>query len=135
MTAGFSNRKYVSGRWFAAHLVIRHWVRTIGAVLALWFITGTALAANAYHGAQLKSVYPLSDGSFVLVFMTDTAACSSTNSPKYFYVTAGQNGVTADGVKNMLAAALTAFALEKLVYIAFDDATPSCYINRLSVER
>jgi hypothetical protein len=106
------------------------------AMVGLTLIAGISnvRAATAYLQSTLTSVYPLSDGSFILNFTNDTSTCSSPNTPKYFYVTAGQNGVTADGVKAMLATALTAFSLGKTLAIAFDDATTFCYINRFSVQ-
>jgi len=93
-----------------------------------------AHGATAYFQSGVKFVYPQADGSFVLGFVNDAGTCSNTNSPKYFYVVAGQNGVTADGVKAMLATALTAFATGSSLSGAFDDATPACYINRFSVQ-
>jgi len=91
-------------------------------------------AATQYFQSTLQSVYPLADGSFVLIFTQSGSNCHSLNSPPYFYVTAGQNGVTADGVKAMLATALTAFSLGKTLAGAFDDSTPNCYVNRFSMQ-
>jgi hypothetical protein len=65
--------------------------------------------------------------------LTDHASCTSAASPDYYYITVGQNGVTADGLRAMHATALTAFAMERQVSIAFDNATANCYINRLIV--
>ena len=95
---------------------------------------GQGQAATAYFQSTVKFVYPQSDGSFILGFANDAGTCSNTNSPKYFYVVAGQNGVTADGLKAMLATALMAFATGSTLSGAFDDATPNCYINRFSVQ-
>jgi hypothetical protein len=47
---------------------------------------------------------------------------------------AGQNGVTAEGVKAMLATSLLAYALQKPLQINYDDATSSCFVNRLLVQ-
>jgi hypothetical protein len=41
--------------------------------------------------------------------------------------------VNADGVKAMLATALTAHVTEKLIQLAFDGSTGNCYVNRLSI--
>jgi hypothetical protein len=91
-------------------------------------------ATTQYFQSTLQSVYPLADGSFVLIFSQSGSNCHSLNSPPYFYVAAGQNGVTADGVKGMLATALTAFSLGKTLAGAFDDSTPYCYVNRFSMQ-
>jgi hypothetical protein len=70
----------------------------------------------------------------VLRFVNDAGTCNNPNSPKYFYVVAGQHGVTADGVKAMLATALTAFTTGGTLSAAFDDATANCYINRFPLQ-
>lgn len=92
-----------------------------------------ANAAEVWHTAYLKRIYPTSTGSVTLIFMTDHANCTNANNPKYYTIAVGQNGVTIDGLRAMHSTALTAFAMERQVSIAFDDATSSCYINRLYV--
>jgi hypothetical protein len=82
-------------------------------------------------------VYPQGDGSFVLGFVPIAGslnACSSAAGVKYTFVQVGQNGVNADGIKNMLATALTAFALGKSVGISYSDASSSCFVANLLVE-
>ena len=105
----------------------------IPVILAALVYTPTALSAEAYHQSSIKFLYPLADGSFVLVFNVDSPSCSSTITPKYHYVTTGQNSVNAEGSKKIFAAATLAFALNKQVNIAFDNATTFCYINRITV--
>jgi len=95
-----------------------------------------ASSANAVEGwatDKLRYVYPLANGSFVIALASNPTNCPATGNPKYFYVSAGENGVTVDGVKAMLASVLAAMAMEKNVQIAFDDSTPYCYVNRLVV--
>lgn len=105
----------------------------IAAATAMFF--GPAFATEAYHTGTLQYVYPLANGSFIIAFTTNPSGCSSTTTPyKYLYVASGQNSVTADGVKNMLATSLTAFALGRTLSIAYDDATSNCYVNRMTVE-
>jgi hypothetical protein len=89
--------------------------------------------AEAWHTSTIKQVYPLGDGSFVLIMTVDAAACSGTPGSKYHYVRPGVNGVTSDGVRAMLATALTAFALGKTVSMAFDETSSSCDVNRFSM--
>ena len=93
----------------------------------------TAHAAEAWHSSTIRSVYPLSDGNFVLIFDAQSAQCTNATSPKYHYVAVGQNGVTTDGIKALLATALAAAAQRLTVTIAFEGASSACYINRLSV--
>jgi hypothetical protein len=98
----------------------------------------TIACSNSYVAAALvqstvKSVYPLSDGSFVIILTNDTSTCPGA-SPKYFFVTPGQNSMTLDGAKAMLATALTAFAPGSSLALSFDDATTYCYVNRISMQ-
>lgn len=92
-----------------------------------------AHAAESYHTGILKFVYPLGDGSYVIGFTTQAAACTNANSPKYHYISVGQNGVTGDGLRNIVATALMVFASAKNVTVAFDDASAGCHVNRLTV--
>jgi len=110
--------------------------RLTSITLALFLLAIESFAAEAaevWHTAYLKRVYPTADGSVRLSFVTDHATCTNADSPKVYYITVGQNGVTADGLRAMHSTALTAFAMERQVSIAFDNATANCYINRLIV--
>jgi len=92
-------------------------------------------AATAYWAANVQSVYPQSDGSFVINFASDSSSgCTSTTNPKNFFVTPAQNGVTTDGAKAMLATVLTAFVTGNTISFAFDNSTSFCYINRLAIQ-
>jgi len=100
------------------------------------FLVGSyqAIAADVWHSAKIKQVYPLSQGDFILTFEQDSPACLNGNTPKYYYVAVGQNGVTADALKNLLSVSLAAAAQRKTVVINFNDQSTACYINRLSVD-
>lgn len=101
---------------------------------SLMAASSASFAATQYFQGSVQSVYPQGDGSFILTFTQNSPACSSQSNPQYFSVAAGQFGVTSDGVKAMLATALTAFATGRSLSFAFDDSTSNCYINRLSVQ-
>jgi hypothetical protein len=94
---------------------------------------GGANAVEGWATDTLRYVYPLSTGNFVIALNSNPAICPAVGDPKYFYVVAGENGVTADGVKAMLASALAAMAMGKQIQIAFDNATTYCYVNRFVV--
>jgi hypothetical protein len=47
---------------------------------------------------------------------------------------AGQNGVNADGLTRIYAAALAAAASHAQVEIAFDNASAQCYVSRMNVK-
>lgn len=105
----------------------------IAGTLALLLLCGVAHAAEVWHTSTLKRIYPLANGSIVLQFDSESASCTATTNPKYYNIVVGQNGVTTDGLRNMLAVALTAFSTGRSISIAFDDASPSCYVNRLQI--
>jgi hypothetical protein len=107
--------------------------KLIAAAMAAALFSNATLAAESWASGTLKSVYPLSNGSFVVIFFTSPAACTNANNPRYLLVSAGENGVTAEGVKAMLATSLAAFVAGKQIQLAFDDSTSSCYINRMAI--
>ncbi len=87
-------------------------------------------AATAWVTAVPTTIYPMADGSFAIGFEAAAPACSNSGSTRYVYVAVGQNGVNADGIKNMLATALTAYSMGKSLSIAYDDSSYFCYVNR-----
>ena len=90
-------------------------------------------AAEVLHTAYVVRVFPQSDGSIRLSFAVDHANCTNAANPKSFFIVVGQNGVTADAARAMHVTALTAFAMERQLQIAFDDSTANCYINRIQL--
>lgn len=88
-------------------------------------------AADVWHTSTIERIYPFGNDSFVLRLHTDAAACPNVNTPKFYYVTVGQNGVTAEGINRLLAVALSAAMSGQAVSINFDDSSNPCYINRL----
>lgn len=105
-----------------------------------WVFTSVLLfcALNAYaqptwHTSKVKSIYPLADGRVVVSFVSESADCKNTSSPKYYYLGVGVNGVLDQGFKNMYSALLAAAASGKDVTINFESASDGCDINRLSV--
>jgi len=104
----------------------------IAAVAAATFSI-PASAAEEWASSNVKFVYPLSNGGFVIGLVDSPAGCTNANNPKYLYVAVGSNGVTQDGAKMMLSVALTGFAAGKRVSVNFDNSTPNCYVNRLLV--
>jgi hypothetical protein len=107
--------------------------RTIVTLFLGVLVSAPASAAEQWVASTIKYVYPLSEGSVVLAFHVDSAACPATGSPKYYYLQVGQNGVTADGITRIFAAAVAAAAAGNIVHVAYDNATSNCYINRLAV--
>lgn len=101
--------------------------------LSLCVLSISVQAAEVWHTASIRSVYPQSDGSFVLTFETNAPACSNPNPYKYHHVTPTQNGMTEEGARKVYAAALMAKAAALPVQINFDDSTNLCYVNRMWV--
>lgn len=96
--------------------------------------TKPAFSANHWHGSTVRTVYPLSDGDFILILNNDNANCTSPETPHYYYVRAGQNSMTVDGVDKLYASVLTAAAANIPISINFSDSTSSCFINRMQVQ-
>lgn len=92
-----------------------------------------AAAGLVEHVSTIDSVYPLADGSFIIIFDDNAAACPNTKSRKYHFVAVNQLGVTEQAAKQIYAAALLALATDKQVRVYFDDSTPYCWIDRLRV--
>lgn len=104
-------------------------------LLTLTFLSASlAMADPTWHTSKINKVYPLSDGSVVVIFTNDSPICTNGNNPKYHYFGSGMNGVTEAGFKNMYSAILAAAASGRDVTINFDSSSPECPINRLSVD-
>lgn len=102
-------------------------------IVATTFISFNA-HAGLWHTAKIKNVYPQADGNFVLILYADHSSCTNANSPDYYYVSVGQNGVTQEGANKMYAAALAAAISGKSVTFNFDENSSTCSINRLSLD-
>ena len=100
-------------------------------VLVLLTLSLPANAAYVWHNSEIKTIYPLAGGAFVIIPQISADDCPYIDG--YLYVEAGQGGVTQEAVKNYLSVALTAASLGKKVNIYFDKDGTRCYINRLSV--
>ena len=89
--------------------------------------------AEVWHTSTIRNIYPQADGNFVLQFTLDSESCTNASNPKNYYVSVGQNSMTSDGAWKIYAAAMLAMVRNKTVAIAFDEATATCYVNRLVV--
>ncbi|ABD82270.1 hypothetical protein [Saccharophagus degradans] len=99
----------------------------------MFSVVGNVFAENKWHQSTIKTIYPLANGDFVLIFNTDSLLCPVDNTGKYHYVRVGQNDVTSEGARNMLSVALAAAAMGKEVDINFDITDERCFINRLFI--
>ena len=97
------------------------------------FVSSASMSADQWHVTEIKSVYPLSDGAFIVRFEVDHSACTSPEATDYYYVRVGENDVTQEALDKMYVALLSAGMAGKTVEVNFDDSTPYCYINRLLV--
>lgn len=95
---------------------------------------GITFAADAVYTGPIRMLYPVADGTYVLIFNANMAACSGGTGYKYMYIRVGQNSVTTDGQKYIVATSMLAFATERAVSVVYDDSSSYCYVNRLSVE-
>ncbi len=104
----------------------------LGASLLAYSMT-PAKAAPIWHSAKVATIYPMGNGDVVLTFDNDAPTCTNASNPKYYYMRVGANGMTQEGLENMLAVALTAANSGQTVTINFDDSSTGCFINRLYV--
>ncbi|MDM3869726.1 response regulator receiver protein [Porticoccus sp. W117] len=111
---------------------MKYW--KVSAVLAIVMLSITAIAATpTWHNSKIRTIYPLADGRVVLTLENDSAACQNNSSPKYYYIAVGENGVTQEGLNNMLSVALTAATTGREISFNFDADSSGCQINRLSL--
>jgi hypothetical protein len=105
----------------------------IGAALA-FSVAAPANAAETFHTDYIRFIYPLSNGNFVIGMVVSPPTCTGASSPsKYLHVIVGEQGVTSDGAKAMLASALTALSMGQRVSVVFEDSTSTCSVNRLII--
>lgn len=107
-----------------------------GVIVALSLLMGSSpsFGAERWHTSQVKVLYPLGNGNFVIMLAQDSAYCPNLESPrKYYRVNIGEAGVTAEGAKQMYASTLAALTSGSTIAIAFDDATSYCYVNRMQI--
>jgi hypothetical protein len=103
------------------------------AIAAFFLGTGAAASADTWHTSRIENIYPLADGQVVVIFVDDAPACTGGTENKYHYITAGTFGVTAEGLRMMMATLLTAYAMDRRISVLFNEASPGCYINRLYI--
>ena len=120
--------------WYAEVIMRMPKLRELAVLIGAMWVAGIAMATDQWAAGTIRNVYPMADGNFVITLNTSPSTCPGSQNPKYLWVVVGQNGVTAEGVKAMLATALTAAATEKPITLAFSDSTTYCYVNRFSME-
>ncbi len=103
--------------------------------MALSFLAAQSVSASTTewkYYLTIQRIQASSDGNFILYFPTGTwNACQEGGT--VFRVIVNQGGQNAEGVKANLAVAMTAFAMNKSVTIAFDS--DSCAVATVLVNR
>ena len=114
-------------------MIAKQLSRALVAMIASCFLASVAQSASASFTGTLT--IGLSNGEWYggAGVPGDIPVCSSSGSIRYMYLLVGQNGVTAEGFKNLFATALAGFAAEKTVDIIYDDSSQFCYVNRLLI--
>lgn len=110
-----------------------HQLRVLCAVLVAVVFCVPAGAASVWRAAKIAYIYPQGNGGFILTFDSDAPTCTNVNTTKYYYIRVGANGVTQEGLENMLAVALAAATTDRAVTINSDDSADGCVIGRLIV--
>jgi hypothetical protein len=103
------------------------------ALLVMGLTPLVAMSAPTWHTSNIRWIYPLSDGNFVLTFTADSPACLHTSVPKYYYARIGQNGMSAEGLKQIFAIASLAVSMNKPVQVNFESTSTACAIGGLIV--
>lgn len=94
-------------------------------------VLSSASFASTWHADNIKRIYPLANGQFVITFATPHESC--TNDSKYFYVKVGANGMTQEGADNIYSLAMLAASTGKTIKVNFDETSNTCDINRAYV--
>jgi hypothetical protein len=92
----------------------------------------SAYSAGVWHSSNIKTIYPLANGSVVVTFSTPSTNCS--NPDGYYYLSKDEGAVTQDGIDSMLSVLLVAASTGKIVNVYFNKDSSSCYINRLNIQ-
>ncbi|MGH7926870.1 MAG: hypothetical protein ACREQV_03650 [Candidatus Binatia bacterium] len=106
-------------------------LRAFACVIPLCAAAQVAQSAPQSFTTNIARIYSLSNGNLTLLMTSDDPACTSINSPHYYKVVLGENGVTADGLRLIYATAMTAVALGRQVSLYFDDATSNCFVEQI----
>ncbi|MCG7561661.1 MULTISPECIES: response regulator receiver protein [Pseudoalteromonas] len=95
-----------------------------------------AQASGKWHTSKLHTVYPTSQGGFVLTFKTNAPDCSQTvnSAHKYHYVEVNKHSMTMEGANKIYSLALMAAASNKSMSFFYDSTSDKCYINRAYVQ-
>ena len=81
----------------------------------------------------IDGIYTNPQGGFLVLLPASNPSCG--NSGNQFNVYIGQAGMTADGAKGALAAALLAFGMGKPIRVYFDPTIPGCPIMQVILSR
>jgi hypothetical protein len=95
-------------------------------VLFGMMLAAPTLASPVWTAAgTISNIEVIEDGGFLIY--TSVALSASCTAAHAIYVEVNGNGVTADGVKALLATALAALSAGRNVQILYDDSTQFCY--------
>lgn len=100
-------------------------------IIALLMMPLLSVAENVWHESTIRTIYPLGSGAFVIIPVVPAPDC--TRSDSYLYVSEGENGVSAEAVKNMLSVSLTAATLGKNIKVNYNKNSTSCFISKLQI--
>ena len=103
-------------------------------IVLVSFMVSSVASAGSWHNSDIKRIYPIADGAFIVTFKTDHADCKSGSSPKTFYVKVGESGVTQEAQDKMYSLVLAAAMSGKKVQVNFETVSSSCFVNRMLVE-
>jgi hypothetical protein len=74
-------------------------------------------------------------GGFILYFDSDVDPACTAGGPRAVYVYAHQQGLTDLSVQAMLSLSTTALSENIELNALFDDATPSCFVSQVTLQK
>ena len=97
------------------------------------FLSASVANAGAWiSGMSVNGVQSSVDGGFIIYGPAATAP-NYPEGGKLFYVRNGFNRQTPEGVESALSITLVAFSSGKTITFAYDETSPSCYVNTILV--
>ncbi|KAF7785874.1 hypothetical protein PRUB_a0272 [Pseudoalteromonas rubra] len=114
--------------------MIKKTLLSLGCILAL--SSFGAHASGKWHTSKVNSVYPTSQGGFVLTFKSNAPDCSQAINAanKYHYVEVNKHSMTMEGANKIYSLALMAAASGRAMSFYYDSSNDKCYINRAYVQ-
>ena len=99
--------------------------------MSLLLFSSLSPAENVWkNSTYIEGVQALHTGGYILYLPPDSSL-SCQEGGKLFYLAANQNGMTQEGLSNILSVALVAYTAKRQVSVLYDDSSSSCYVQQV----